>query len=83
MPLEIEQSDAPTALPENKQLTSLVRNPEPETPTVDPAEAEFGVSAIIGVLTSDDVVWLELVELMLVCADVEVVLLVRLELSVQ
>jgi hypothetical protein len=82
--LEIEQSDALTGLPENEQLASPVRNPEPETWIVDPAEAEFGVSAIIGLLTSDAVVWLELVvELVLICAEVEVVLLAWVELSVQ
>jgi len=48
-PPETEQvSDAMAPPPVNEQPVSLSANPEPEIFTVDPAEAEVGLSVMVG-----------------------------------
>ena len=46
MPLEMEQLELLTGLPDNEQLVSVEEKPEPDTSTVAPTEAESGLSAI-------------------------------------
>ena len=52
VPPEITQLEALTELPEIKQPVSLVEKPEPVTLTVDPAGAEIGLRAIVGLLAA-------------------------------
>jgi len=49
VPPETEQvSEATAPPPVNEQSMSLSENPEPETWTVDPAEAEVGLRVMVG-----------------------------------
>jgi hypothetical protein len=47
--------------PDSKQVASPFEKPEPDTTTVDPAEAEVGLSEIEGVTTLEVVLVVELV----------------------
>jgi hypothetical protein len=50
VPSIIEQADVPTAVPDNEQPVSTREKAEPDTPTIDPAEPEIGLSVIDGML---------------------------------
>ena len=47
-PLEIEHDGVLTGVPESEQLESLVENPVPETCTLALAEADAGLSVMVG-----------------------------------
>jgi len=47
-PLESEQDDALTAVPESEQLESLVAKPVRETCTIAPTDADCGLSVTVG-----------------------------------
>jgi hypothetical protein len=48
VPLEIEQLEVPTGVPDNEQLVSAVENPDPSTSTDAPTGAEVELSVIDG-----------------------------------
>jgi len=52
LPLEIEQLEVLTGVPDNEQLVSVEENPEPDTSALAPTEAESGLSVIDAVVVT-------------------------------
>jgi hypothetical protein len=48
LPPVIEQLEVLTGVPDNEQLVSVEENPEPDTSTLAPTEAEVGLNTIDG-----------------------------------